>query len=84
LVEGVDIERNHVGSAFYLDLRLSKQIEMANGQTFEVFVAGTNLNDQDPPITPYYSVFLGYSNQYNPTLFDVLGRRFTAGVTFRM
>ena len=84
LVAGQDIESNHVASAFYLDLRLSQEFELANGQKFEVYVAGTNLNDQDPPITPYYSVFLGYSNQYNPSLFDVLGRRFTAGVTFRM
>ena len=37
LVEGVDIESNHVGSAFYLDLRLSQEIELANGQTFEVY-----------------------------------------------
>ena len=84
LVQGVDIESNHVSAAFYLDLRLSKEFEMANGQKFEVYVSGTNLNDQDPPITPYYSVFLGYSNQYNPSLFDVLGRRFNVGVTFRM
>ena len=84
LVEGVDIESNHVSSAFYLDLRLSQDIELSNGQMMQLYVSATNLNDQDPPITPYYSVFLGYSQQYNPSLFDVLGRRFNFGVTFKM
>ena len=84
LVVGQDIESNHVGSAFYLDLRLSQDIKMSNGQTFQIYASVTNLNDKSPPITPYYSVFLGYSQQYNPSLFDVLGRRFSFGVTFKM
>jgi iron complex outermembrane receptor protein len=49
-----------------------------------VFVAATNLLDKDPPVTATYSAFLGYASQVNTQLFDVLGRRFTAGVKFRM
>ena len=35
--------------------------------------------EADPPVTPYYSAFLSYAQQYNPSLFDVLGRRFVVG-----
>ncbi|MBC2777076.1 TonB-dependent receptor domain-containing protein [Parasphingopyxis marina] len=84
LVEGVDIERNSVSSAFYADARLSYEHQFDSGTSVEIFGQVTNLFDEDPPITPYYSVFLGYSQQYNPSLFDVLGRRYTLGVRVRM
>ncbi len=80
LVEGVNIESNHVDSAFYVDLRLSYRHEFEGGAGIELYGSMTNLFDQDPPITPYYSAFLGYAQQYNASLFDVLGRRFVAGV----
>ena len=50
--------------------------------TMEVFVTGTNLLDEDPPVTPYYSAFLSYAQQSNPSLFDVLGRRFVVGARY--
>jgi outer membrane receptor protein involved in Fe transport len=80
----VTLEHNHVDSAFYLDASLSYEFDIGNGNTVEVFGNVSNLLDEDPPITPYYSAFLAYSQQYNPSLFDVLGRRFTAGVRIRM
>lgn len=83
LVAGVDIESNHVSDAFYLDLRLSKVFELSGGGSFEVYASALNVNDQDPPVTPQYGVFWGFSLQYNPSLFDVLGRRFVGGVRFR-
>ena len=79
LVEGVNIESNHVDSAFYADLALSYRWELGEGAELELFGQVTNLLDEDPPITAYYSAFLGYSQQYNPSLFDVLGRRYTLG-----
>ena len=79
LVEGVNIESNHVDSAFYADLALSYRWELGEGAELEIFGQVTNMLDEDPPITPYYSAFLGYSQQYNPSLFDVLGRRYTLG-----
>jgi outer membrane receptor protein involved in Fe transport len=77
-------EDNHVDSAFYADMSLSYTFDLGGRSSIEVFGNVTNLFDEDPPVTPYYSAFLGYAQQYNPSLFDVLGRRYTAGVRFRM
>ena len=84
LVEGVAIESNRVDSAFYADLRLSYRFALGGRAEAELFGQIANLFDEDPPITPYYSVFLGYAQQSNPSLFDVLGRRFTLGFRFTM
>jgi outer membrane receptor protein involved in Fe transport len=84
LVEGVNIQSNKVDSAFYTDLRLSYTRELQSGGSLEVFGSVTNLLDEEPPITPYYSVFLGYAQQTNSGLFDVLGRTYVAGVRFRL
>ncbi|WP_427964651.1 TonB-dependent receptor plug domain-containing protein [Altererythrobacter sp.] len=78
-----DVPLNKVDSAFYLDLKLSQEIEVGSS-TFEIFASVTNLLDEDPPITPYYSVFGGHSAQTNSVLFDLLGRRYNVGVKFRM
>ncbi|HEX6998325.1 MAG TPA: TonB-dependent receptor [Gammaproteobacteria bacterium] len=80
LVEGVDIESNRVDSAFYTDLRFSYTRELRRGTTLEIFANVNNLNDQDPPVTPYYDAFLGYAVQTNAGLFDLLGRSYVAGV----
>lgn len=81
LVEGVDIESNRVDSAFYTDLRFGYTREV-RGSTLELFAHVNNLLDEDPPITPYFSPFLGYAIQTNPGLFDLLGRTYTAGIRF--
>jgi iron complex outermembrane recepter protein len=81
--EGVNIADNSVPAVFYLDTRLSYDLEVANSDV-EVFLAVTNLLDKDPPVTATFSNFLGYANQANTQLFDVLGRRLTAGVKFKM
>lgn len=83
LVEGVEIESNHVASAFYTDLRFGYTRDLSGGTSVEIFGNISNLFDEDPPITPYYSVFLGSANQTNSGLFDVLGRFYTAGVRVR-
>lgn len=75
---------NEVGSAFYLDLRLTYGFEIGSGSKVEAFAAVTNLTDQDPPLTPYYSAFGAHSVQANSVLFDQLGRRFTVGVKFAL
>ncbi len=82
-VEGSTIEDNSVSSVTYIDLRLGYEFDIG-GAEMEVFGNITNLGDVSPPITPSYSAFLGYSNQYNASLYDVLGRRFTVGVRVRM
>jgi hypothetical protein len=80
LIEGVGIDDNSVRAAFYTDLGLTYDFELSNGISAQVFGNVTNLFDEDPPVTPYYSVFLGYSQQTNSNLYDLLGRRFNAGV----
>jgi iron complex outermembrane recepter protein len=69
-----------VEHAFYLDLRLTYGFEIGSGAEIEAFAAVTNLTDQDPPKTPYYSTFGAHSIQTNSVLFDLLGRRYTVGV----
>lgn len=76
------IESNHVDSALYTDLRFGWLKDLASGSTLEIFGNITNLTDEDPPVAPYFSVFAGSSNQDNPGLFDLLGRRYTAGFRF--
>ncbi|MBN1237331.1 MAG: TonB-dependent receptor [Gammaproteobacteria bacterium] len=80
LVEGVDIESNKVDSAFYTDFRFSYTRDLRGGANLEVFGNVNNLLDEDPPVTPYYSVFLGYALQTNSGLFDLLGRTYVAGL----
>lgn len=75
-----DTPLNRVGSAVYLDMRLTYGFEIGSGAQVETFAAITNLTDKAPPITPYYYVFGGHSIQTNSVLFDLLGRRFTVGV----
>jgi len=75
---GKDIERNSVPAVFYTDLRLSYRI----GPT-ELYGSITNLFDVAPPVTPYYSTFTSFAQQYNPSLYDVLGRRFVMGATIK-
>jgi iron complex outermembrane receptor protein len=83
LVEGKDIERNHVDSAFYTDVRLSYRIDLAQpGGSTQVFISMTNLFDKDPPITPYFAAANAYPLQYNGSLYDILGRRFVVGAKF--
>ena len=79
----VFIEDNTVEDILYVDFRLGYEFEMS-GLEWEVFGNVTNLFDADPPLTPSYSAFLGYSTQHNSAVHDVLGRRFTVGVKVRM
>jgi outer membrane receptor protein involved in Fe transport len=82
-VTGTNIADNHVPKVFYLDGRLSYDFEIGPSEV-QVFIAGTNLLDRDPPVTGTFSAFLGYSSQVNTQLFDILGRRFTIGFRARM
>ena len=79
----VFLESNTVDDVLYVDLRLGYEFELG-GAELEVFGNVTNLFDADPPLTPSYSAFLGYSTQHNASLHDVLGRRYTFGVKMRM
>ncbi|MDT8399850.1 MAG: TonB-dependent receptor [Pseudomonadales bacterium] len=80
---GVEIDDNTVRGAFYTDIRLSYNLEQNDGSSLEIFGTVTNLLDENPPVTAGFSTFTGTATQTNQSLFDVLGRRFVAGVRYR-
>ena len=79
----VYINDNKVDAVTYIDLRVGYDFSIG-GMEAEVFGNITNLTDRDPPITPSYSAFNGYSTQVNTAVYDVLGRRFTIGAKLRL
>ena len=79
----VYIEDNKVDAVTYIDLRIGYEFDLG-GREVEVFGNVTNLGNEGPPITPSYSAFLGYSTQQNSSVYDLLGRRYTFGIKFRM
>jgi outer membrane receptor protein involved in Fe transport len=81
--EGVDIDDNSVDAVWYTDMRLSYTIETAGGGSWEIYGNVNNLFDQDPPVTATFSSFSAAASQTNATMYDLLGRSFTAGVRFR-
>ncbi len=76
------IQDNRVDSVLYIDLRLDYRAHLGVADA-DFFFNVTNLFDTDPPITPSYSAFLGYATQYNPSVYDVLGRRYTLGMKLK-
>src|SRR5690606_3381630 len=79
-----DVLDNTVPSVIYVSLAGSYSWDMAGGR-IELFGDVQNLLDRNPPLVP--SVFdaslAQTGSQYNASLFDLLGRRFTLGVRFR-
>ena len=74
---------NSVPSVFYADMRLAYEVPVGTSSV-EVWGSVNNLFDKDPPVTSTYSGFLGSGLQANAGLFDLLGRRFTVGVKFKL
>lgn len=79
---GVDIDDNTVGSVTYADVDLSYTRELGDTDSLTIYGHVTNAFDRAPPINPSFSDFSG-ATQYNQTVYDVLGRRFTLGVRMR-
>jgi len=82
-VQGVDIDRNTVPSIAYTDLNL-KYTRAAGGgwPSIELYGHVTNLFDRAPPVVANYTDFTG-ATPTNKTVYDVLGRRFTVGITVK-
>ena len=77
------VNRNDIAGAFYVDLQINREFEIAGAKT-TAFVSIKNLFDTDPVLvgngptgnnTPAYP-------QTNRSLYDVLGRVFRVGVRF--
>jgi iron complex outermembrane receptor protein len=71
---------NHVGSVWYTDLTAKWNVSNAitNGQ---FFITVNNLFDRQPPIVP--TIPYGGYRSTNFSLYDVIGRYFTAGFQFK-
>ncbi len=76
------IDYNHIDSRFYHDLSLTyKFLEMDGGGTAQAYLNIQNLMDKAPPMVA--STNYWYMN-VNPQMYDTIGRRFYAGIRFRM
>jgi len=78
--EGVDIDDNHVSAAWYTNLEARYSFEALGGDQ-ELFFNVSNLFDKNPPLAPQASYYTGTTHT-NVGLFDMIGRRFTAGLRF--
>ncbi len=82
-VEGVDIDDNTVDSIVYTDLGLTYSMDKDNGSNWEFFGNVRNLFDKEPPLSPTFTSGFSGAVQTNEGAYDLLGRRFTAGVRVR-
>ena len=80
LIEGVDISSNGVPMVAYTDLTMTYKFRNRSGRATELFLGVKNAFDKAPPSTAT-STFTS-APITNFTLYDVLGRRFTAGLRF--
>jgi outer membrane receptor protein involved in Fe transport len=72
-----------VDAKSYTDLTLFYERELANGNTWDISLAITNLNDEDPPVIPSFDQ--RFSSQGNPAnAYDVYGRRYLLGFRYRL
>ncbi len=79
---GVDITFNEVPAIWYTDLNFNCDLGSWSGGTGSVFVNVTNLFNRDPPVTTSSSRSWIVPTEFG--LYDVLGRRYTLGVRFKM
>jgi outer membrane receptor protein involved in Fe transport len=80
-----DVEDNTVPSVIYVNLSGGYTWDLPSG-TLELSANAQNLFDKDPPVAASaFDATLGQTGNggTNSALFDLLGRRFTIGVTFR-
>lgn len=77
-IDGVTIDDNDVGAVFYTDITLG--YSLGADRATQLYLTVNNALDKDPPIVPIGT--LGTFYPTNPTLYDVVGRYFTAGFKF--
>ena len=81
--QGIDIDRNTIPSTAYTDLDLKYARPAAGGWPFmELYGHITNVFDRAPPIVANYTDFTG-ATPTNKTVYDVLGRRFSVGISVK-
>ena len=82
LVEGIDMNLNHVGAYWYTDLTLKYRPSLPSiAQDTELFLTVNNLFNRDPPAVPPTSST--FQQPTNASLYDTLGLYFTVGVRLK-
>jgi iron complex outermembrane recepter protein len=77
------LEDATVQSKMYTDLTVTYDNELANGRSWQLSLAITNALDEDPPVIPTFDQ--RFSSQTNPAnAYDVYGRRFLLGFSYRL
>jgi iron complex outermembrane recepter protein len=74
------INNNHVGGIFYMDLNLSYTIPVPGD--LSIWGEVQNALDRAPPTTPAAWGRTGAA-EFNPQLYDVIGRRYVIGVRYQ-
>jgi iron complex outermembrane recepter protein len=74
------IDNNRVPSIFYVDARVGMFLD--GEDRLEVFANINNVLDRKPNVTAGAPGRTGVGLGINPSLFDILGRRFTVGVNY--
>jgi iron complex outermembrane recepter protein len=77
------IDYNHVDGRNYTDLTLRYDLS-GNGVEWQLYGTINNLMDRDPPASPTRTGLPASILGTNPTLYDVVGRQYTAGVRFKL
>jgi iron complex outermembrane recepter protein len=76
------IDYNHIDSRFYHDLSITYDVmEIGDGGNLQTYLNISNLFHQKPPIVANAAYWY---MTVNPQMYDTVGRRFYAGVRFRM
>jgi outer membrane receptor protein involved in Fe transport len=74
------IDDNSVASTFYTDLNLS--YTMGADDNLEIYGNVTNLFDRAPVVAPLIIGRAG-TTEFNPALYDVVGRRYVVGFDYK-
>src|SRR3546814_3164957 len=78
-VEGVDINDNTIPAVWYSDL--AARFRVGADEQHEFYLTVNNLFNRDPPLAPRVSgTHLNWSNY---SVYDAIGRYYTAGFRFR-
>jgi len=78
------VDNNEIPSYSLQNLSLTYRVYQDGTDNAEVFFNVDNLFDKEPPVAPNQVAGATYGLATNAALYDTLGRRFRAGVRFKM
>ena len=79
------VDTNHIDGAVFFDTSISYKLAVGDSSTTELFLNVRNITNKDPAIVaPGPGGFTYEAPPANPSLYDVLGRTFRAGIRFKL